>query len=178
MEVIVYATSYHLSGQQRLGPAEVHGHRVHRHTILGGEEAGRPVVVERSGSPARGDTAALIHSGIEGVDQEEDRLAVEVLYFGDNISATDAERMGIVNKIVPDSDFPQATAELALRLTKVSPIAAKFTKHAVYLGLETDLLKTLEYVTYARTVMERTPDAGEGVKATLEKREPEYKGRV
>jgi len=104
--------------------------------------------------------------------------AFEVLYFGDNISAKDAERMGIVNKVVPDSDFLQATAAMALRLTKVSPIAAKFTKHAVYLGLETDLLKTLEYVTYARTVLERTPDAGEGVKATLEKREPEYKGRV
>lgn len=103
--------------------------------------------------------------------------AFEVLYFGDNISARDAERMGIVNKVVPDSDLPQATAEFALRLSKVSPIAAKFTKHAVYLGLETDLLKTLEYVTYARTVMHQTPDAGEGVRSVLEKREPRYTRR-
>lgn len=78
--------------------------------------------------------------------------------------------MGMINKMVPDGDLPQATANLAQRLAKVSAISAQFTKHAVYLGLETDLLKTLEYVTYARTVMEHTPDASEGVRAVLEKR--------
>jgi 2-(1,2-epoxy-1,2-dihydrophenyl)acetyl-CoA isomerase len=103
--------------------------------------------------------------------------AFEMLLTGDPVDAATAERLGLVNRTVPHAQLPEATLELAQRLTKVSPLAARFTKRAVYVGQEADLKSTLDYVTHARAIMSHTEDSKEGVRAFGEKRAPRWTGR-
>ena len=102
---------------------------------------------------------------------------LEILYFGDNVPAQEAERIGLINKVVPDNELMQVTTELATRLAKMSTVALQLTKHAVYVGLENDLLRTLQHITYCREVQAQSPDAGEGARAFAERREPEFKSK-
>lgn len=103
--------------------------------------------------------------------------AFEILYFGDNVPTQEAERIGMVNKVVPDSELSRATAELATRLVKMPAAATQLLKHSVYVGPENDLLKTLQHITYFRQVQSQSPDAGEGARAFAEKREPVFKSK-
>lgn len=100
--------------------------------------------------------------------------AFEMLYLGDNIPAKEAERIGLINRAVPNNELEQATAEVATRLAKMSTITLQSLKHAIYVGLENDLLRTLEHITYGRSLMAAHPDNREGMRAFAEKREPAF----
>ncbi len=103
--------------------------------------------------------------------------ACELIFTGDTISASEAEQIGLVNKVVPHEKLMEATEELANKLLKRPPIALKYAKRAIYKGLvEVDLASHLDYELALNRMCTHTEDFKEAVKAFLEKREPVFKG--
>ena len=80
--------------------------------------------------------------------------------------------------MVPPDKLVEATNELVSKLKEKSPIVLQLIRIAVYQGLDVEFEKALDGVTsiYLNLLM-RTEDAVEGLKAFLEKRKPEWKGR-
>ena len=105
------------------------------------------------------------------------KRAMELILTGDVIDAREAERLGMVNKVVPPDKLRDAVKELAEKLKSKSPVALKIAKAAVNKSLETLLPAGLAYEAEAFTLCSTTEDFNEGVKAFLEKRKPEWKGR-
>lgn len=103
--------------------------------------------------------------------------ALEMMYTGDIIEAPEAERLGLVNQVVPAEELLGTALALASRIAKGPPVALALTKRIVYHWLERDLLAQLEYEAYNQRLCRETEDFKEGVRAFLEKREPEFKGR-
>ncbi len=104
--------------------------------------------------------------------------ALEIMWTGDAIDAREAERIGLVSKVVPADDLMKETRALAAKLAKGPPIAIELIKRATYVGLDSNnLASQLGYETYVAGVCIRTEDFREGVKSFLEKREAEFKGR-
>ncbi len=104
--------------------------------------------------------------------------AFELILTGDVITATEAQRIGLVNKVVPQEELEEATRELTAKLKDKSPIVLKLTRMSLRQMIDADFKKELESVTdmYLNLLM-RTEDAVEGLKAFLEKRKPQWKGK-
>lgn len=105
------------------------------------------------------------------------KRALELLLYGELISAQDALAMGLVNKIFPVADLEKETRRLAARLAKKSPVAVQLSKKAFYASADHDYHKAFEYMNEAFARLCTAEDAEEGVKAFLEKREPHWQGR-
>ena len=103
--------------------------------------------------------------------------ALELLMTGETISAQEAERIGLVTKVVPPDELMPTVRTLATRLAKGPGLAIKFTKKAVYKGLQhNDLFTQLDLESFAQGVCRQSEDHREGVKAFMEKREAKFKG--
>src|SRR5437868_5306966 len=101
----------------------------------------------------------------------------ELLLLGERISAREAERIGIVNRVVPADEFDAAVAEWAETLASKSPVIMRLGKDAMFRSLDMDLPDALEYLHAQLTIAVSTEDIVEGVTAFFEKREPRWKGR-
>jgi enoyl-CoA hydratase len=101
----------------------------------------------------------------------------ELLLLGEQISAEEAERIGIVNRVLPASEFEAGVAEWASKLAAKSPVLMKLGKDAMFRSLDMPLADALDFLRSQLTIAFSTEDIQEGVKAFFEKRDPEWKGR-
>lgn len=102
--------------------------------------------------------------------------AMEMLSTGEMIDAREAERIGLVSKVVPPDELMPAAKEMADKLSNGPAIAIKLTKRAVYKGIHNDLLTQLDFESYGQNICRNTEDHKEGVKSFIEKRTPQFKG--
>ncbi|MER7793906.1 enoyl-CoA hydratase-related protein [Streptomyces sp. NPDC097640] len=103
--------------------------------------------------------------------------AKELLFFGDALSAAEAERIGLVNRVVPDGDLTKTAREWAERLAGGPTRAIALTKQLVNGSLEADRTAAFAAEAAAQEINMTTADAREGVRAFAERRAPEYRGR-
>lgn len=102
--------------------------------------------------------------------------AKELLFTGDMISAEEAERLGLINKVVPQNKLKEAVNEMAQKLASKAPISLGLLKTVVNKGVNTDLTAGLELEKNMVSLTLDTKDAHEGMRAFLEKRKAEFKG--
>lgn len=102
--------------------------------------------------------------------------AKEMIFFGKKIDAFEAERIGLVNRVVPHEQLMDAAYSWAHELCRLSPHALRMAKRAINLGSQTDLWTGLAIETETAVSCIRTRDRVEGLKAFREKREPVYTG--
>jgi 2-(1,2-epoxy-1,2-dihydrophenyl)acetyl-CoA isomerase len=103
--------------------------------------------------------------------------AKELMFFGDAVSAADAERLGLVNRVVPAEELEKTVREWAERLATGPTRALALTKHLVNSSLETDRATAFAAEAAAQEINMTTADAPEGVRAFVERRAPRFTGR-
>ena len=103
--------------------------------------------------------------------------AKELMFFGDAVSAADAERLGLVNRVVADEELEKTAREWAERLATGPTRALALTKQLVNASLDSDRATAFAAEAAAQEINMTTEDAREGVAAFVERRSPEYRGR-
>jgi 2-(1,2-epoxy-1,2-dihydrophenyl)acetyl-CoA isomerase len=103
--------------------------------------------------------------------------AKELVFFGDDLPATEAARLGLVNRVVADADeLEQVVGEWAGRLAAGPTRALGLTKNLLNRSLDSDRATALHEESVAQELNMSTHDANEGVQAFVERRAPEFLG--
>ncbi len=102
--------------------------------------------------------------------------AAELALTGDMISAEEAHRMGLVNKVVPRGEALGEAEKIARKILAKSPVTVRLILEAVNRGLEVGLPEALNLEANLFGIACATEDMKEGTKAFLEKRKPDFKG--
>lgn len=104
--------------------------------------------------------------------------ACELVLTGSVINAQEAERIGLVNRVVPHDDLMKATKEFAGEIAQNPPLAVGLAKAALYRGmLADDMGAQMDYENYTQNVLMGTEDFQEGINSFMEKREPVFRGK-
>ena len=103
--------------------------------------------------------------------------ALEMILAGEPVDAQQALRIGLVSAVVPRDKLAAEAEAIAGRIAERGPIAVRYAKEAINRGLEMTLEQALRYETDLTIILQTTEDRAEGVRAFLEKRKPEFKGR-
>jgi 2-(1,2-epoxy-1,2-dihydrophenyl)acetyl-CoA isomerase len=102
--------------------------------------------------------------------------AAELALLGDVLSAADAERFGLVARVVPADDLAAEARSTAVRLAGLAPVALALTKRALERSWSMDLEAALEEEAFRQGIAGATADHAEGIAAFLEKRPPRFSG--
>jgi len=102
--------------------------------------------------------------------------AKELAFLAEVISAADAERIGIVNRVVPADELDRAVDALVEQLMKAAPIALSQTKHLLDQAFSATFADAVEAEAVAQVLNLGTSDVQEAVRAFTEKRDPEFTG--
>jgi enoyl-CoA hydratase/3-hydroxyacyl-CoA dehydrogenase len=122
-----------------------------------------------------------IHPGFGGT-QRLPRLigrakAKELIFTADILNAQDAERMGLVNRVVPSDKLMDVAKKMAQKIAGQAPVAIRQAKSAVNKGSEMDLDTALAYEVESVSITFSTKDSKEGMKAFTERRKPKFEGK-
>jgi enoyl-CoA hydratase len=101
----------------------------------------------------------------------------ELLLLGERITAHEAERIGIVNRVVPAVEFDAHVRDWTAKLASKSPVIMRLGKDAMFRQLDMPFLDALDYLRAQLSLALSTEDSVEGVTAFFEKREPVWRGR-
>lgn len=104
-------------------------------------------------------------------------LASELLFSGDMIDASEAYRIGLVNKVYPLDTLMEEALKLARRIAGRAPVAVQLSKSAIQRGINLDLDSAQAYEAEVFGLTFSTEDQTEGCSAFVEKRKPDFKGK-
>jgi enoyl-CoA hydratase/carnithine racemase len=105
------------------------------------------------------------------------KKTLEMLLSGDMIDAKDAERLGLVNKVVPAEKLEEETFAFAQKLLNKSPLAIQIGKEFYYQMIDMPFRQRVALNHEVMTRLCTTKDASEGINAFIEKRQPLWKGK-
>jgi enoyl-CoA hydratase len=103
--------------------------------------------------------------------------AMELILTGDLIDAAQAKAIGLVNEVFPAAELQDRVRAIAVRIAEKSPIALQMAKEAVKTASRSNLREGLDRETDLFCLTFGSEDKAEGVRAFLEKRKAEFKGR-
>jgi enoyl-CoA hydratase/carnithine racemase len=102
---------------------------------------------------------------------------LELAMTGDRINGKEAERIGLINRAVPEDQLGPVTLELAKKISSLAPIAVRLVKRSFKGDFLRDLDATFEYEADLNSICYLTEDFKEAAKAFMEKRKPVFKGK-
>jgi enoyl-CoA hydratase/carnithine racemase len=103
--------------------------------------------------------------------------ALELLWTGEFFDAREAHRLGVVNHVYSDEEFPAAALAFARKIADGPPIAISMIKRAAYQAAHSDLRTALDLISSHMAVVQSTEDSKEAMAAFREKRPPTFHGR-
>lgn len=103
--------------------------------------------------------------------------AKEMVFFGDDLSAEDAHRVGLVSKVVAPDQLEATARDWAERLAKGPTFAIGLSKRLLNRSLESSFETALEEEAMAQMLVTQSEDTREGMTAFMERRQPQFKGR-
>jgi len=101
--------------------------------------------------------------------------ARELIYTADIISAAEAEKYGLVNKVVPAEQLMTEAMEMAKKIASKAQLAVRYSKMAINRGFETDIETAIAFENQVFALCFSTEDQKEGMTAFVDKRKPEFK---
>ena len=105
------------------------------------------------------------------------KKTLEMVLTGDIIPASEAQRLGLINRVVPEDQLEEATMEMAEKIAAKNPFAVRTGKAGIYGMQDLPYHQALDYMGELFAALCSTEDAREGVRAFQEKRDPVWKGR-
>lgn len=103
--------------------------------------------------------------------------AMEMILTGEPITAREAEKHGLVNRVVPIESYLDEAKKLAMQIAQKAPVATRMAKEAILKSFDTPLEEGLQFERRNFYLLFSTDDMKEGMKAFTEKRPAEFKGR-
>jgi len=103
--------------------------------------------------------------------------AKELIFTSDIITAEEALKLGMINRVVPEDQLMPTAKEIAKKIATKSPAALKLAKQAINYGMQTSLEAGLKYEYELYSLSLSLEDKVEGVNAFIEKRAPKFVGR-
>lgn len=103
--------------------------------------------------------------------------ACELVFTGRMIDADEAKEMGLVNDVVSQDELAEVTLKMAKQISEVAPIPLQLARKALYQGLDADLPAQIQFEQLGQSSCFKSDDYREGMRAFLEKRRPQFKGK-
>ena len=103
-------------------------------------------------------------------------VAMDMLLTGEPLDAAAALRWGLVSRVVPDADLPEAAMTMARRIASFGPLAVRAARELAHSQEGLPFSEAMRLATSLRWIIGQTSDAAEGPAAFAEKREPQYRG--
>ncbi|MFN8008171.1 MAG: enoyl-CoA hydratase-related protein [Terriglobia bacterium] len=103
--------------------------------------------------------------------------AMELVLTGRTLTAREAERWGLVNRVVPDGQCLDEARRIAVEISRHAPLAVKLAKEAILKAEESSLAEGIAFERKNFFLLFSSEDQREGMKAFLDKRKPEFKGK-